>query len=86
MQHTSPRIRGSITEQALDQLFRKARTHQAWLPDPVPIELVREAYQLARLGPTSANYSPGRFVVLTTPEAKARTSGRPWLPAMPSRL
>jgi 3-hydroxypropanoate dehydrogenase len=37
----------------------------------VPVELLREAYELARLGPTSANGSPGRFVFLTTPGAKA---------------
>jgi 3-hydroxypropanoate dehydrogenase len=38
----------------------------------VPVELLRKVYQLARLGPTSANASPGRFVFLTTPGAKAR--------------
>jgi 3-hydroxypropanoate dehydrogenase len=61
-----------ISEEAIDQLFREARTHSAWLSEPVPIELVREAYELARLAPTSANSSPARFVFLTTPGAKAR--------------
>ena len=61
-----------ISKEALDQLFRDARTHSAWLPEPVPVELLRKAYELARLGPTSANGSPARFVFLTTPEAKAR--------------
>jgi 3-hydroxypropanoate dehydrogenase len=37
----------------------------------VPVELLRKAYELARLGPTSANASPARFVFLTTPGAKA---------------
>lgn len=63
---------GPISEAALDQLFREARTHTAWRPQPVPVELLREAYELARLGPTSANASPARFVFLTTPEAKER--------------
>jgi 3-hydroxypropanoate dehydrogenase len=62
----------SISQEALDQLFHEARTHSAWLPDPVPAELLREAYELARLGPTSANASPARFVFLTTPGAKGR--------------
>ena len=61
-----------VSNEALDQLFRDARTHSAWLPKPVPVELLRQAYELARLGPTSANGSPARFVFLTTPEAKAR--------------
>jgi 3-hydroxypropanoate dehydrogenase len=61
-----------ISNEALDRLFREARTHSAWLPEPVPVELLRKAYDLARLGPTSANASPARFVFLTTPGAKAR--------------
>jgi len=61
-----------ISREALDQVFREARTHSAWLPEPVPAELLRRAYELARLGPTSANGSPARFVFLTTPGAKAR--------------
>jgi 3-hydroxypropanoate dehydrogenase len=61
-----------ISQEALDQLFRRARTHSTWLPEPVPVELLRKAYELARLGPTSANGSPARFVFLTTPGAKAR--------------
>src|SRR6202012_4544009 len=62
----------AISEAALDQLFREARTHSAWQSKPVPAELLRKAYELARLGPTSANASPARFLFLTTPQAKER--------------
>jgi 3-hydroxypropanoate dehydrogenase len=65
-------IKPPVSQEALDQLFRDARTHSTWLPEPVPVELLRKAYELARLGPTSANASPARFVFLTTPGAKAR--------------
>ncbi len=61
-----------VSGESLDRLFRHARTHSAWRPEPVSVELLREIYDLARLGPTSANGSPARFVFLTTPEAKAR--------------
>src|ERR1700730_10602184 len=64
-------IKTPISKEGLDQLFREARTHAAWLPEPVPVELLRKAYELARLWPTSANGSPARFVFLTTPGAKA---------------
>src|ERR1700722_9779811 len=64
-------IKTPISQEALDQLFYDARTHSTWLPEPVPVELLRKAYELARLGPTSANGSPARFVFLTTPGAKA---------------
>ena len=68
---TLPAVKAQISREALDQLFCEARTHSTWLPEPVPVELLREAYELARLGPTSANGSPARFVFLTTPRAKA---------------
>jgi 3-hydroxypropanoate dehydrogenase len=62
----------SISEDALDQLFRKARTFQAWRAEPVSGDLLHRVYDLTRLGPTSANSCPARFVFLTTPEAKER--------------
>ncbi|HEV2960773.1 MAG TPA: malonic semialdehyde reductase [Candidatus Angelobacter sp.] len=62
----------SISEDALDQLFRKARTFQAWRAEPVSGDLLHRVYDLTRLGPTSANSCPARFVFLTTPEAKQR--------------
>lgn len=61
-----------LTSAALDQLFRQARTANAWSPEPVDEALLAELYDLAKLGPTSANVSPARFVFLTTPQAKAR--------------
>jgi 3-hydroxypropanoate dehydrogenase len=61
-----------VANSVLDQLFRKARTHSAWLPTRVSVETLREVYELARMGPTSANSSPGRFVFLESAAAKAR--------------
>jgi 3-hydroxypropanoate dehydrogenase len=61
-----------LSSDALDQLFRKARTYSTWLPTRVPVEMLREAYELARLGPTSANSTPARFVFLESQAAKAR--------------
>ena len=61
-----------ISSDALDQLFRQARTHSAWLPTRVPVETLREVYELARLGPTSANSTPARFLFLESEAAKER--------------
>jgi 3-hydroxypropanoate dehydrogenase len=66
-----------LSEPSLDQLFRDARTHSFWQPRPVALETLKEIYDLARMGPTSANTSPARFVFVTTDQAKARL-----LPAM----
>ena len=62
----------SLSPQALEQILRTARTHNAFSDDPVPEALLREIYELTKWGPTSANGSPGRFVFLTTPQAQAR--------------
>jgi len=61
-----------LTADSLDILFRKARTHRAWLPKPVSDDLLRELYDLMKWGPTSANCCPGRILFLRTPEAKQR--------------
>lgn len=57
---------------ALDLLFRQARTYRRWVDRPVPEDLLRHVWDLARMGPTSANCSPGRIVFVVSPEAKAR--------------
>src|SRR4051794_23888427 len=61
-----------LDDTALDQLFREARTHSAWLDKPISDETLKQLYDVAKWGPTSANSSPGRFVFVRTPEAKER--------------
>src|SRR3954449_8004332 len=61
-----------LSEEALDVLFREARSHNDWLDKPVPDALLRELYDLMKWGPTSANASPARFVFLRTQRAKER--------------
>jgi 3-hydroxypropanoate dehydrogenase len=61
-----------LTDESLDILFRKARSHRNWLPKPVSDDLVRELYDLMKCGPTSANCCPARILFLRTPEAKQR--------------
>lgn len=62
----------TLDDRALDQLFRSARTQNKWLDRPVPDAKLRELYDLLKMGPTSANASPARFVFIRTPEGKAK--------------
>ena len=64
--------RTPLGEAALDQLFRQARTHNAWLDRPISDETLRELYDLMKWGPTSANCLPLRVLFLRTQEAKER--------------
>ena len=57
---------------ALDQLFREARSFNVWLDKPVSDDTLRQIYEIAKFGPTSANASPARFVFLRTKQAKER--------------
>lgn len=61
-----------ISQAALDQLFFSARTANGFIDKPVPQALLREVYDIAKMGATSMNSQPTRYVFLTTPEARAR--------------
>src|ERR1051325_10435639 len=61
-----------LNDEALDLLFREARSHNAWLDKPVSDETLRQLYDAMKWGPTSANSSPARFVFLRSREAKER--------------
>jgi 3-hydroxypropanoate dehydrogenase len=61
-----------IDSAALAQIFTEARTHNGFLDQPVSDELLREAIDIAKIGPTSANMSPMRVIFLKSPAAKKR--------------
>ena len=63
-----------LSDAALDQLFRQARTYNAWTDRPVDDALLHQLYDLLKFGPTSANTSPMRLVFVKSPEAKAKLS------------
>ena len=53
-----------LSDQALDQLFRGARTFYSWEDKDVSNTTLRALYELLQYGPTSANQSPARFLFL----------------------
>lgn len=61
-----------LDDAALDTLFRTARTQNAWRDEPVSDETLERLYDLLKMGPTSANCSPARFVFVRTPEGKEK--------------
>ena len=56
----------------LAAIFREARTFSHWQARPVPEALVESAFELACLGPTSANCQPLRLLLVRSPAAKER--------------
>jgi 3-hydroxypropanoate dehydrogenase len=61
-----------VNDRALDVIFRDARTPNAFKRDSVPEILMRAVYDLAKMGPTSANCSPARFVFISSEAGKER--------------
>jgi 3-hydroxypropanoate dehydrogenase len=61
-----------LDDEALDQIFRQARTHNAWLDKPVTDETLQQLFELMKWGPTSANSNPARFVFVRSREAKEK--------------
>ncbi len=62
----------ALDNEALATLFTEARTHNGWTDKPVSDETLKALYDLTKMGPTSANCSPGRFVFVRSPEAKEK--------------
>lgn len=60
-----------LSEASLSQLFRDARTFNAWQPREVSDQQLHQLYELAKFGPTSANSSPMRVVFVKSAQAKA---------------
>jgi 3-hydroxypropanoate dehydrogenase len=61
-----------LNDDALDQLFRKARTYNGYLDTPVTDAQLNDIWEVMKFGPTSANCLPARIVWVTSAQAKAK--------------
>lgn len=62
----------SLSDAALAQLFTDAHTHTTWQAKKIPDEVIQQLYDLVKVGSTSANCSPARFVFITSDEGKEK--------------
>ena len=61
-----------LNDQALDTLFRKARTQNGFLDQPVTDEQLRALYELMKWGPTTMNSQPARLVFVRSKAGKEK--------------
>jgi 3-hydroxypropanoate dehydrogenase len=61
-----------ISSDCLNQLFLNARTANGFTNQPVPLALLQEVYDIAKMGATSMNTQPTRYVFLNSPDSRAR--------------
>lgn len=62
----------TLNQDGLDLLFSDARSHNDFEPLELDDEALQAIYDLTKMGPTSANCCPARFVFVRSEEAKAR--------------
>lgn len=60
----------TLSADALDQIFREARSYNGWLDKPVSEAQIHAIYELLKMAPTSANMQPARIVWAKSDEAK----------------
>src|SRR5688572_17291529 len=61
-----------VNQECLDIIYNNARTYPAWQDKPVDDALLQRVYDLAKMGPTSANCLPMRIVFVKSKEAKEK--------------
>jgi 3-hydroxypropanoate dehydrogenase len=61
-----------LSDSALDQLFRTARTYNGYLDQPVSEAQLHAIWELMKYGPTSANCLPARIIWCTSDAAKQK--------------
>ncbi len=65
-------MKNMLSDEGQDLIFRNARSYSYWLDKPVDDALLRQVYDLAKMGPTSANMCPLRIIFVKSREAKER--------------
>jgi 3-hydroxypropanoate dehydrogenase len=61
-----------LNDDALNQLFREARTYNGYLDKPVTDAQLNDIWELMKYGPTSANCLPARIIWCSSEEAKQK--------------
>lgn len=62
----------TLDPDSLKLVLTGARSHYAWQDRPVTDDQIRQIFEIVKMGPTSMNCCPARFVFIRSAEAKAR--------------
>ncbi len=61
-----------LNEAEIELLFTQARSHYAWTDAPVSDDLLHRIFDITKMGPTSMNSCPARFVFVRSEAGKKR--------------
>jgi 3-hydroxypropanoate dehydrogenase len=63
-----------LDQSSIDLILTRARSHYAWKDTPVTDEQIRRMYDIVKMGSTSMNGCPARFVFVNTDEGRERVA------------
>ncbi len=61
-----------LSQAEIELILTKARSHYAWTDRPVTDDLLHRIFDITKMGPTSMNTCPARFIFVRSDEGKAR--------------
>ncbi|MGJ8611132.1 MAG: malonic semialdehyde reductase [Octadecabacter sp.] len=62
----------SLSDKEIGLILSEARSHYAWTDKPVGDDLLHKIFDITKMGPTSMNTCPARFVFVRSPEGKEK--------------
>ena len=63
-----------LDQSSIDLILTRARSHYAWKDTPVTDEQIHRMYDIVKMGSTSMNGCPARFVFVNTDEGRERVA------------
>ena len=61
-----------LDDASIELILSGARSHYAWTDKPIEDDIIYKLYDIVKMGSTSMNGCPARFIFVKTPEGKAR--------------
>lgn len=63
-----------LDDASIELILSGARSHYAWTDKPIGDEVIGQLYDIVKMGSTSMNGCPARFIFVKTPEGKERVA------------
>ena len=63
-----------LDDASIELILSGARSHYAWTDKPIEDDIIYKLYDIVKMGSTSMNGCPARFVFVKTPEGKERVA------------
>lgn len=63
-----------LDDASIELILSGARSHYAWTDKPIEDDIIYKLYDIVKMGSTSMNGCPARFIFVKTPDGKSRVA------------